>query len=308
LVYALYSTFMLCPICHSSQVSYFATKSNYVFFRCIECKTIFLKKLPTAKDLHIYYKKNFSYSDGLINEKTIRNQAHLILKALVRIAPKAKTLCDVGSGFGFFLDEARKDRYVTIGIEPSRKIAELALKKLGIISYVGSLEEYISLHKKQFDIVTCIHVIEHVQNPKQFIQNLLKLVKSGGILYLETPNSDSHLLYIEKGDYTFLIPPDHLWIFSIHSVLHFLSNKVELIKINTYSYPEHFMGIVKQAIKKTKSKTSSQKPNYSNILRPSSFKKKLSYILFDCIIAPLFTGILNLYHKGSILELYIRKK
>jgi len=42
--------------------------------------------------------------------------------------------------------------------------------------------------------------------------------------------------------------------------------------------------------------------------RVDYMRKQLSVLLFDRLLAPLFTGLLNLHHKGSILELYIKKK
>jgi hypothetical protein len=172
-----------------------------------------------------------------------------------------------------------------------------------------------------------------VSNPHKFVQDLLRLVKPGGILYIETPNSDSHLFYVEKEKYTFLIPPEHLWLFSFDSIRHLLPKNTETIYINTYSYPEHLMGIVKKMIHKVRyvilnppvrrmknpaSETSEKKRAefiLGNVegLDPSAYRlrmtqKNLSYFLFDRLLAPLFTGLLNLYHKGSILELYTRKK
>jgi len=174
---------------------------------------------------------------------------------------------------------------------------------------VGELKKYIDTKHAKFDIVTCIHVIEHVSNPKEFISLLLQLVKPGGILYIETPNSDSHLLYVEKEQYTFLIPPEHLWLLSRHSIKKILPNNASIEYINTYSNPEHLMGIVKRLIKgprKLESEIKSEKKVETNA-KVSSVKKRFSFYFFDQVLAPLFTGTLNIYHKGSILELYIRK-
>ena len=307
---------MKCPLCFSKNTQFFAEKNTYRFYRCIHCKTICLDSLPSQNQLNSYYSKQFSYTDGFLNESVIRNRSSSVLNILKRYAPHAKTLCDVGSGYGFFLDEAQKAGYSTLGIEPSKKLALHAQKRYSISIYRGSLEHYINNEKRRFDVVTCIHVIEHVPHPKQFISQLLKLVKPGGILFLETPNSDSHLLYAEKEQYTFLIPPDHLWLFSHYSIQSILPHNFEIIFRNTYSYSEHFMGIMKSVGKQLLPHSPSNKNEilkqvpYDTHIKPQalSVSKKLKYYFFDCLIAPLFTGMLNQYHKGSILELCIRKK
>jgi len=309
---------MLCPLCFSKKTRYFAEKNSYLFYRCSDCKALFLNTLPSNIKLKDYYKKQFSYTDGLLNESLIRKRSASILNKLQNSAPKSTTLCDVGSGYGYFLDEASHRGYRSEGIEPSKQLAVHATKKYSLHIYNGGLEEYIRNTHTQFDIVTCIHVIEHVQHPKHFINLLLKLVKPGGLLFLETPNSDSHLLYREKEVYTFLIPPDHLWVFSQFSIQAMLPHNFGIIFRNTYSYSEHFMGIVKRIAanmslraKHNEAKQSQEVKRLPRRFTPRNdinIRKKLSYKLFDKGIAPLFTGMLNLYHKGSILELYIKKK
>lgn len=312
--FVFYSSRMLCPICKSLQTRPFACKDNFPFYRCKPCKTIFLKNVPSALFLNSYYSKTFLYSDGDINEPIIRKRDPLILARLKSIAPSAKTLCDVGSGFGYFLDDAQTRGYTVCGIEPSKKLARDSRRNYKLLVYEGSLDEYIKDSKDTFDIVTCIHVIEHVRNPKDFIKKLTSLVKPGGILYIETPNSDSHLLYVEKERYTFLIPPDHLWLFSHFSINSLLPANSSLIKTSTYSYSEHFMGIIKTIIRSMSLRAKPSTAKQSVFHEPAtprnskSLRKLLFYYLFDCILAPLFTPLLNLYHKGSILELYIKKK
>jgi SAM-dependent methyltransferase len=219
----------------------------------------------------------------------------------------------VGSGYGFFLDDARKTGYKTYGIEPSQFLCTYTKKKYHIPAFIGELEDY--KDKNKYDIVTCIHVIEHVRNPKKFIFLLLQLVVPGGILYIETPNSDSHLLNVEKEDYTFLIPPDHLWLFSYKSIQYLLPKNTEMIHKDTYSYSEHFMGIVKKVIKgkmptylDEEKRNDLSTPLVSNGRQNKKIKERLSYLFFDRTLAPLCTSLLNINHKGSILEVYIKKK
>ncbi len=300
---------MLCPICQSKNISFFAYKNEYEFHRCKACKVIFLHKLPPSKKLNEYYAKHFSYRDGLANEKIIRKRGTIILHKIKKIVPTATTICDVGSGHGFFLDEAKKKKYDTIGIEPSVLLAKITGKKYRVLVCAMDLQDYTKTNPGQFDVVTCIHVIEHVKKPKKFISDLLTLVKPGGILYIETPNSDSHLLYAEREHYTFLIPPEHLWIFSWKSIKTMLPHNVHIKCIQTYSYSEHFMGILKRIIKKKNDIINPTGINVKQITesRPSTFKKQISYFFFDRLIAPFLTGVLNLYHKGSVLELYVEK-
>lgn len=47
-----------------------------------------------------------------------------------------------------------------------------------------------TLPDQQYDAVTCIEVIEHVQDDQPFVANISKVIKKGGWAYFTTPNGD----------------------------------------------------------------------------------------------------------------------
>jgi len=46
-----------------------------------------------------------------------------------------------------------------------------------------------NLHKRKFDRVLAIEVLEHVHNPRRLIENMLCFAKSNGVCILTTPNA-----------------------------------------------------------------------------------------------------------------------
>jgi len=224
----------------------------------------------------------------------------------VQLNPKGSKLLDIGSGYGFFLDEAEKKGLNVTGVEPSKEL--ISFKSNYNVAIINDQFPTTKLKNEKFDFVTLIHVIEHLVDPLEIIKHALSHLKNGGILYIETPNLDSHLYRFENDRYTFLTPPDHIFLFSRFSFKHMLLNIGTIRKINTYSYPQHLMGIVKQMVKKTKQydmTVTNQHP--SNFQNKASFTKRLKYVLFDTILARILYPLLNLNQQGSILELYISK-
>jgi len=294
-----------CRNCSSKNVKLFHRVDKYSYYKCYHCQTLFLHPQPTKKKLDLFYKKNFNYVAGQVEEKRIRQRARIILKKLQRLNPHGKTLLDIGSGYGFFLDEAKKFGLKTIGIEPSKKLSNVSIYRyIDTDIYQGTFEQYIRrLKNTKYDFVTAIHLIEHLPDPFQFIRQTSQLMNKNGILYIETPNLDSHLFRAEKENYTFLTPPEHLWIFSKKSFQTIIKNNTQLkiITTSSYSYPEHFMGIVKKKLQITNDKLQ------INFKYQNTNKKIVKYILFDRIIASILTPFLNQGIYGSILELYIGK-
>ncbi|MFA5136670.1 MAG: class I SAM-dependent methyltransferase [Patescibacteria group bacterium] len=273
---------------------------------------------PNARKLGKYYQNNFDYSAGKANEKIIRTRAQQILKSFkpkssIRVKITNSTILDIGSGYGYFLHEAKKNDYIVQGVEPNSKLAHDSINQIIKSIYFGTFEEF---YKKsvnmKFDFITIIHTIEHLRDPKKIIKMACNLLSKDGVLYIETPNLDSHLFYREKQDYTFLTPPDHLWIFSRKSFEYVIPKNYEVFKISSYSYPEHFMGILKSIYRKKSleylSKNISNQGADNDKKKRFTLKQKIQIFLFDRLFARIFYRLLNLKYHGSILELYIRKK
>ncbi len=102
-------------------------------------------------------------------------------------------ILDVGSGGGLVckpMFELGADITGLDANEHNTKAATLYAKDNNLkIKYINNtVEEYSPLNKEKFDAVLCLEVIEHVANPKEFVQNISKLVKPNGILIFSTIN------------------------------------------------------------------------------------------------------------------------
>jgi SAM-dependent methyltransferase len=107
---------------------------------------------------------------------------------------KSKTLLDFGSGDGTMLKYL--SAYFDIsGLEPEINAREKSIQD-GFIIY-DSIEKIVN-NETKFDLITMFHVIEHIYNPGEILSNLKKILNTGGILVLETPNSNDALLRLYK--------------------------------------------------------------------------------------------------------------
>ncbi len=299
-----------CPICQSPNTKLKYTINKYKYYDCDNCHTLFLYPQPTVKQLAKYYKQEFSYEAGTQNEKRIRDQAKHILKNLRKMNPAGKTLLDIGSGLGFFLDEAQKTGLDATGIEPSKKFTTLSQKLYHNKVFNTNIESYINKHMNiKYDFVTLINVIEHFTDPTKSIANASKLLNKKGLFYIETPNHHSWLHKFEKEKYTFLTPPDHVYIFSLISFSFLIKDdsSLKIRSVLTYSYPEHFMGIIKNFIRNQKNSSILCYPTLPHKKTSNILLKKIKIVLFDGVLAKVFYRLLNCFGNGSFLELYIKK-
>jgi SAM-dependent methyltransferase len=54
--------------------------------------------------------------------------------------------------------------------------------------YQLTLEEYAATHAEQFDVAFAVFVLEHVEQPDQFVQAAATVLRPGGLLFALTPN------------------------------------------------------------------------------------------------------------------------
>lgn len=105
----------------------------------------------------------------------------------------AKTVADIGCGGGILSESMAQQGAKVIGIDmahASLQIARLhALETQTEIDYQKiTAEAFAAQHAGQFDVVTCMEMLEHVPDPASIVQACCDLVKPGGTVYFSTIN------------------------------------------------------------------------------------------------------------------------
>lgn len=127
---------------------------------------------------------------------------------------KDKNLIDVGCGGGI-LSEALSvaGAHVTgIDLAPqSIEIAKLHLHESNLsINYkCVDVQDIANEYPEQFDVVTCMEMLEHVPQPEVIIENCIKLLKPGGIAFFSTINRTfkSYTLGVLAAEYILKLIP-----------------------------------------------------------------------------------------------------
>jgi ubiquinone/menaquinone biosynthesis C-methylase UbiE len=98
-------------------------------------------------------------------------------------------LLDLGCGFEApFLKSISKKIKTGIGIDVS--VAKDKRSK-NITLVKGRVDEKIKMESNQFDAVTALAIIEHVENPEKMLKESYRLLKKGGDILITTPSKYS---------------------------------------------------------------------------------------------------------------------
>ena len=115
--------------------------------------------------------------------------------AMIKKFKPQGSLLDVGAGKGEFLSAA-KSSFNVEGVEPSAQFCEYAEKEYGVKMHCGLVGEVEELKGCKYDVVTMLHVLEHVEDPQQLIPLLKEYLNDDGLLMIEVPNTESFFLKI----------------------------------------------------------------------------------------------------------------
>lgn len=125
-----------------------------------------------------------------------------------------KTVIDIGCGGGILTESMAKLGARVIGVdmsEPALTVAKLHQLESNLqIEYVHTTAEEIAAKRpEQFDVVTCLEMLEHVPDPTSIIRACASLVKPGGHVFFSTLNRNlkSYLFAIVGAEYVLKLLP-----------------------------------------------------------------------------------------------------
>lgn len=209
-----------CPVCSTPSLYDYSGRDlmydghvRYDYYLCPGCGLVFQHPTPDLASIALFYPDTYMVYD---QDKRIRKLSplrkallarnreyvHLQTGVLYRLlaslcAPFVSLstpswggggeLLDVGCGNGRFLSTMRELGWSVQGVEFSE--AGVSASKLsGLKVHHGDLASA-SFPDGSFDLITVRHVIEHVPEPQVFMAELARILRDGGRLVVETPNS-----------------------------------------------------------------------------------------------------------------------
>lgn len=129
-----------------------------------------------------------------------------------------KIVADIGCGGGGFLDYISGVANKIIAIEPSEKY-RADMKKRGYSTFAYA-EDAFGQYENKLDTIVSFDVIEHVENPISFFQDIYHLLKKGGTAIVGTPTDAPVMRELLGNVYeeNLLFSTQHIWIFNDKSL------------------------------------------------------------------------------------------
>ena len=190
--------------------------------KCEKCGHVQIYPLPSVEGDKEFYDNDTQSKNvnGILDIKSIEEKSRYDTERRKRLilenADKCSKVLEIGCGYGFLVNELKTAGYTVDGIEISdsrREIAKEICQKN--IFNINLMEDNIPNNMRQkYDAILLFQVLEHIINPKIFLKNIKELLSSDGIVIIEVPNLNDHLLKLCNQYNQFFWQRAHLSYFS----------------------------------------------------------------------------------------------
>ncbi len=188
---ALASTHLACPACGASdgRIGPRSRATSRVVATCSRCGCHWLANPAPAQEIAESYdfgREDYAAWVAAKRHGTLDGAYAATLDRLDDlISSGGRELFDVGAGAGEFLALARERGFQPHGNELAPGAIELTKELTGIDLHFGDLAAVEG--SDRFDAVTMWCVLAHVGEPDELLEHVLRVLKPGGVLFLQTP-------------------------------------------------------------------------------------------------------------------------
>lgn len=164
------------------------TGDECTIVECRRCGLIYANPFPMPRDLDALYSgtEDFFALHAEPQEKTTEREA-----LIARFEPlvSGRRILDVGAGLGETTAAALRRGWDAYGIESSVRFADEAKRRCPGRIFHGEIQNApADLVKDPFDAVILAAVLEHLHEPDIVLAAIARVLRPGGILFVDVPN------------------------------------------------------------------------------------------------------------------------
>lgn len=210
-----------CPLCQGNEGNPERVLNGFILERCRRCKFVFVNPRYSEEDLGKCYTNKDS--DNLISlysriaSSSVIESYNRTLDWLEKLVPTRGRLLDFACAAGYFFEQALKRGWDAHGTDLGMWTKEAARARGVPNLHVGRL---IDLHfpDHHFDVVYAAQVLEHLPAPNEDLAEIRRILRPGGLLYVDVPNYRTLPIILGRDDFLLNTPPQHINYFTSRSL------------------------------------------------------------------------------------------
>lgn len=191
-----------CPVCGSQALHPFAMDEwnpgalHFAQVRCGECGLLGAQPQASSDEVEAYYASVYYEERWADADENRQTNLHFypryelpLIRHLWRDRPPTpgSSVLEVGCGYGVMLEVLRDAGYRVYGCDPSPKAVQVCRAKR--LDVVRARAPELPFPAEAFDVVLSMHVIEHVPDPRAFIEAVARTTRPGGAVGIVTEDA-----------------------------------------------------------------------------------------------------------------------
>lgn len=215
---------------------------NRCWLMCMRCGFHFQIRNYDIKKLEKIYKYGYRQKgfrtetieeafERIRNTEDNENESRYIWFGMHIKYEESKNVLDIGSGIGVWPEILTRTGFNVDCVEENELSIDFIYEKLGLKCFNG-IDNVLG----EYDVISLIHVLEHIEKPVVFLKKIKKLLREGGKIFVEVPDA-SEFKYLEK---------DHDEFNSCHVVFYDMGNLFRILKFAGYHVTDMHIEKTKQ--------------------------------------------------------------
>jgi len=210
-----------CPVCDTSNITFFVNKYGFDIDKCAECGLLFCNPYPTDEQVHHYYNSDMKKFENEFFMESFEKRVQIFLPR-IELIQKYKSrgaLLDVGSSIGIFVEALNRSTHdfditcCDISFDacqrlearyPDAKIVNSDYRLLG--------------DDNKYDIMTMWDTVEHIVDQNELFSSVRDVLLKDGVFIFSTPNTKSFEWMIAQENHVQLLPPGHVNLMNIDNI------------------------------------------------------------------------------------------
>ncbi|MEZ6197576.1 MAG: class I SAM-dependent methyltransferase [Planctomycetota bacterium] len=223
-----------CDLCGGTRHEPLLHKRGANYLLCADCGLI-----QSDLDVSAAGEENLDYFGDALDKYSRRHYApkhqFRLSKRLRKFAPyrKLNRILEVGANVGGFVHRAREEGWEAVGVEPVAACCEVARERHGVELVCALLEEA-GLPEASFDAVFTNAVFEHLPSPRVILAEIVRLLRPGGVVFIDTVNWDSYTRRNLGADWKLIDPSHHVVLFTPETLRRYCEDAgLEVVALDT---------------------------------------------------------------------------
>jgi SAM-dependent methyltransferase len=231
-----------CVFCGYREAPVHLHRPRFEIRRCPHCGVLWCDPTRFHADFNPDNEEAYLSVEATVHTENATRLHHLMRHAGPKSHPR---LLEIGCMHGDFVYQARGAGFEARGADLSETAVLEANRRMPGAVQLATLDS--SFAAGSLDVVAAFNVIEHMDRPDQFLDEVVRVLRPGGVLVAETPAQESvyhHVLFLRgrvkpEGEYDVGVHPGtHIFKFGRRSWTTILRDRgFEVLEIEPRSTP-----------------------------------------------------------------------